>query len=691
MKQTLNNYRTRLVIGIACIAIGMICWNGGNTCQAQTPANLSSDLQDIVKLAQAKMPDEVILATIKNSGKVYKLSVDDILYLNSQGVSTPVISALQHSGDAPAPTPTPAPVNTPAPAQPQVYTPAPAPTPAYAAPPAYAPPVQALADSFGTDGGLNTGLWTTQSAVLSSLAAFDQSPSIMPMLAFGPAGMQLSGVNGPHQFTGVSSVASYVAPFDLTATVSGLMPHATPFVVYLVSADLRQWLSVAGHLGGAGEPGLHVNVPFIRGNVGGEPPSRDHGVWVNYTTKGFPISALGHKIFEFPQPGVPYTIQMSVDANGFASASLLDPAGIMLGGLNGMSVGNGPFYVVLAERNGQTAANWQSVQLTPLGSQPQPMVAMTAPPETPTFDYFQAHLTPYGQWIDVPDIGSAWVPAEANDPGWRPYMDAGQWQYTDAGWYWQSDYPWGDIAFHYGRWINNAYTSGRWAWVPAYDWAPSWVAWREGDGGLGWAPLPWGVEFRVGWGLYWNGALVVDGVDFGLGFDAFVFVGFDHFWGGDYRRFAFDRVRARDFYARSQSHAGYRMEGGRLRAEGLGRDHMRAITHHEVVERKATEVRRTEEHNNFAKRTEQHQDLKRPLSRPTGPGTARPGEATRTTDRFGSTPDRGPGTTTHPGSTFGGAPGITTRSASTGGTTTKTATTSKSSDSKSSSDKKKDQ
>ena len=114
-------------------------------------------------------------------------------------------------------------------------------------------------------------------------------------------------------------------------------------------------------------------------------------------------------------------------------------------------------------------------------------------------------------------------------------MDAGHWEYTDAGWFWQSDYPWGDIAFHYGRWIRNEFTGGRWAWVPAYDWAPSWVAWREGTGGMGWAPLPWGVEFRAGAGLYWHGAAVTAGVDFGLGFDAFMFVGPDHFFGGDYR------------------------------------------------------------------------------------------------------------------------------------------------------------
>jgi hypothetical protein len=317
------------------------------------------------------------------------------------------------------------------------------------------------------------------------------------------------------------------------------------------------------------------------------------------------------------------------------------------------------------------------VQLTSLAPQP---VAVVAPPATPSLDYFQAHLTPYGQWIDVPGIGPAWIPAEANNPDWRPYMDAGHWEYTDAGWYWQSDYPWGDIAFHYGRWIRNDFTAARWAWVPAYDWAPSWVAWREGEDGMGWAPLPWGVEFRAGLGLYWHGAVVVEGVDFGLGFDAFIFVGPDHFWGGDYRRFAFDRVRSREFFDHSQFHAGYRMEGGRLRAEGLGRDHMAAITHHEVVARKAEEMRHAEESHNFATRAAAHQELAHPPSpaKPNPPAgattTSRPptgaSPAPSTTPRGGATPARGTpstgSTTNRPASTIpGGAPTTTPRGGAT--------------------------
>jgi hypothetical protein len=614
----------------------------GSVGYAQTaPANLSPDLQEIVKFAQAKMTDDVILAYIKNSGKSYNLSGDDMIYLSSQGVSQPVISALlQTKGSAPAPVPTPAPAPAP--------TPAPAPAPAYVPPPAAAP-APGLVDVFTSDASLNPSVWLMQTPLVQSLAQWNTSAPMPPMLAFSPAGMQMSGVNGPGQFTGIQSVGAFMAPFTMTSTVSGLAAEGVAFDVYLVSPDLRQWLSVAGHLGGMGggpRGGLGIRSPFggVRIPFGRE-PSPDYGIWANYTGSAQPISALGNKIYPAPVPGVPYTITMTIGADGMASVSLQDPSGVSLGALNAMPVGTGPFNVVLASRRmGPTFASWQSVQLTPLGLPPP--VAMAAPPETPTLDYFQAHLSPYGQWVDVPGIGAAWVPAEANTPGWRPYMDAGHWEYTDAGWFWQSDYPWGDMAFHYGRWVMNDYTGGRWAWVPGYDWAPSWVSWREGEGGMGWAPLPWDVEFRVGVGLYWHGGPVVAGVDFGLGFGAFVFVGTDHFWGGDYHRYAFDRERSRDFYAHSEFHAGYRMEGGHLHAEGLGRDHMAQITHHEVVVHKAAEMRHAEESHNFAKRTEEHHDLARAPERGREPARPEGGRGAETRAP-GTTP--GHGTTPTPG------------------------------------------
>lgn len=639
MKITNSILRSLGRLSTAVVAVVLL--TAGPLSYAQTPAaNVSPDLQEIVKFTQAHMSDDVIISYIKNANKTYSLSADDMLYLNSQGVSQAVLSAMLAAKSTAVPPPAPAPVQA-----------APAPMPAPAPAPAAPPP--GLADTFGMDGGLNPSVWTTQSSLLGALAASHISALVPVSLGFSPAGLQLSGPGGIGQIAGIQSVGSYGAPFSMSVTVSASSDVAIPFEIYLVSPDLQQRLSVSGHLGGAGAPGgaVHIGggIPGLWGHVNiplGERRSPEHGVWVNYTGSGLPPSALGIKMFEEPLPGIPYTFQITVGPDGLASVAMLSPSGATLGSLNSLMVGSGPFNIVLASRNGPTSANWNSVQLTPLGPPPAPVAA--APPATPTLDYFQAHLAPYGQWVDVPGVGAAWIPAEANNPLWRPYMDAGHWEYTDAGWFWQSDYPWGDISFHYGRWINNDFTGGRWAWVPGYDWAPSWVSWREGEGGLGWAPLPWDVEFRVGVGLFWHGGLVVDGVGFGLGFDAFVFVGADHFWGGDYRRYAFDRERARVFYEHSSFHAGYRMEGGHLHAEGLGREHMAAITHHEVVEHRASEMRHEEETKHFAQRTAEHRELTRPAAR----NESARADANRTAEQRGASNDRGPGNTANrPGTT----------------------------------------
>src|SRR5580658_7223207 len=125
--------RKARVLGI-CVSAA-VAWAvllaGPATYAQTTPANFSPDLQEIVKFAQSHMTDDVILSYIKNSGKVYNLSGDDILYLNSQGVSQAVMSALlQSKNNAAAPAPAPGPTPTPTPAPAPVYTPAPAPVPA---------------------------------------------------------------------------------------------------------------------------------------------------------------------------------------------------------------------------------------------------------------------------------------------------------------------------------------------------------------------------------------------------------------------------------------------------------------------------------------------------------------------------------------------------------------------------------
>jgi hypothetical protein len=332
-----SDWKLKMLSGLAILAIGCLCWNGGTAGRAQSaPATQSPQLQEIVKLTQAKMSDDVITSYIKNAGASYNLSADDILYLNSQGVSQAVISVLlANKSSAPAPAPVAAPA-----------TPAP------------------------------------------------------------------------------------------------------------------------------------------------------------------PVSAA------------------------------------------------------------------------PVPSQPAPTVA--APDSEINLGYFQAQMSPYGVWVDVPGQGLCWKPNVASEvPDWRPYFNEGRWLYTEDGWSWQSDYPWGQYAFHYGRWFRDIRLG--WLWVPGYNWGPAWVSWRNADavGYMGWAPLPPGATFVAGVGVMWNGRLAVD-VDFGLGADAFVFMPYDRFWEHDYLAFRAPLWRMHDLFGVSLIANHYGFVDGHFFFGGIERGRMALLTHRDI-------------------------------------------------------------------------------------------------------------
>jgi hypothetical protein len=113
-----------------------------------------------------------------------------------------------------------------------------------------------------------------------------------------------------------------------------------------------------------------------------------------------------------------------------------------------------------------------------------------------SFQLFYDELSPYGMWVDYPNYGYVWIPN--GDPGFSPYATAGHWVFTDDGWTWVSDYPWGWATFHYGRWdYDNVYG---WFWVPDNEWGPAWVSWRRSPGYYGWAPLRPGISISIAFG-----------------------------------------------------------------------------------------------------------------------------------------------------------------------------------------------
>jgi hypothetical protein len=134
-----------------------------------------------------------------------------------------------------------------------------------------------------------------------------------------------------------------------------------------------------------------------------------------------------------------------------------------------------------------------------------------------SFDYFYDNLKPYGEWIQVEGYGLCWRPSGV-DEEWAPYTD-GYWAYTDAGWTWVSYEDFGDIVYHYGRWVR--VEDEGWCWVPDHQWGPAWVSWRNNDEYVGWAPLPPEARFEPEVGI---SVWADDAYDIGPGYYRFCHV-----------------------------------------------------------------------------------------------------------------------------------------------------------------------
>jgi hypothetical protein len=128
--------------------------------------------------------------------------------------------------------------------------------------------------------------------------------------------------------------------------------------------------------------------------------------------------------------------------------------------------------------------------------------ALWGPEDVPAIDVFFEPLGRHGRWMQS-RWGQVFVPNAPRD--WRPYAN-GQWLENR---FWLSNDPWGWATDHYGRWGFDEQLG--WVWVPGTQWGPSWVAWREAEEVVGWAPIPpqvqWnvGIGFGSGWGYdNWN-------------------------------------------------------------------------------------------------------------------------------------------------------------------------------------------
>ena len=143
------------------------------------------------------------------------------------------------------------------------------------------------------------------------------------------------------------------------------------------------------------------------------------------------------------------------------------------------------------------------------GASAQPAPIDNVPETDPrALTEFRPTLDPYGTWVEDEKYGTVWVPnRDAVGEDFAPYVTAGHWALTDDNdWSWQSDYPFGNVVFHYGRWVWVPGTG--WAWVAGRQYANAWVNWRvptDDYGYIGWAPMPpaWGWYGGSAVSLWW--------------------------------------------------------------------------------------------------------------------------------------------------------------------------------------------
>ena len=159
----------------------------------------------------------------------------------------------------------------------------------------------------------------------------------------------------------------------------------------------------------------------------------------------------------------------------------------------------------LAEKQSASAAapaaaeQSESEQVAPRMREPRARESRESAP-TSGYSTFYTKLEPHGAWLETADYGYVWQPRQAESSrSWRPYTN-GRWVYTDAGWTWISEEPFGWATYHYGRWTRLRGIG--WVWVPGNEWAPAWVSWRKSNDYVGWAPLPPEARFDQRTGIH---------------------------------------------------------------------------------------------------------------------------------------------------------------------------------------------
>jgi hypothetical protein len=202
-------------------------------------------------------------------------------------------------------------------------------------------------DNFKDDSSLDSSIWTTTGAVATNSAPYMSNPPagiVPPALTFGGGnGMEFTGVTGEFQIAAVQSVQSFAPPFYVTGEVNGSAVFGNAASLAILSGNGNSGTGIFGNLNSSNQGYYGINYFFPLLNHTGHPT-----------------------IYASPQLDTWYVYNISVTSAGAASL-VVSSNGATLGTSPGLSVGVGPFYIMIVEFEGIPAysgtdfVNWSYV------------------------------------------------------------------------------------------------------------------------------------------------------------------------------------------------------------------------------------------------------------------------------------------------------------------------------------------
>ncbi len=191
-------------------------------------------------------------------------------------------------------------------------------------------------DNFTNDTNLNTQMWEVNGPAQTIAETNFSSPSntvVQPSLSFSPdSGMEMSGVTGSYEATGIQSNRTFSGAFVARASVYASEAHANPFIFGITSMNGSQGIAIVGNMNSSngGYYGIWVSSPV----------GSSTGFW----------SWQPNPLLTSPALNQIYILTIQVYSNGTATVTAGLPGA--LGSSYSMQIGNASYYLFLAQYEG---------------------------------------------------------------------------------------------------------------------------------------------------------------------------------------------------------------------------------------------------------------------------------------------------------------------------------------------------